>query len=132
MPEVHLWSLVPHTPGGGGEDDITIHRFPCVVGRHPDCDYRIDNPLVSRQHCALTLRDGRVWVEDLRSRNGTCLNGEPLRGARPLGDGDELDLAHLPFRVHLVGTLAEAVASHTAAARTPKAAGSWPARPWPR
>jgi CheY-like chemotaxis protein len=102
MPEVHLWSLVPHTPAC---DDfasvIVLRRFPCIVGRHPTCDYRINNPMISRHHCALSLRDGRVWIEDLHSSNGTRLNGEPLQGARPLEDGDQLDLALLPFRVRL-------------------------------
>jgi CheY-like chemotaxis protein len=101
MPEVHLWSLVPQAPGSDFASVIAISRFPCVVGRHPDCDYRINNPLISRHHCTLSLRDGQVWVEDLQSHNGTHLNGEPLRRARPLGDGDVLDLAHLPFRVRL-------------------------------
>jgi predicted component of type VI protein secretion system len=104
MPEVQLWSLVPRAPGA---DDfasvIAITRFPCVVGRHPDCDHHINNPLVSRRHCALSLRDGRVWVEDLGARNGTRLNGEPLQGARPLSDGDLLDLGHLPFGIRLPG-----------------------------
>jgi CheY-like chemotaxis protein len=108
MTEVQLWSLVPHPPGG---DDfasvIAVNRFPCVVGRHPDCDYRINNPLISRQHCAFSLRNGRVWVEDLQSRNGTRLNGEPLQGARPLEDGDLLDLGHLPFGVRLPGSRRE-------------------------
>src|SRR6476646_8649544 len=98
MPEVHLWSLVPHAPGSGDfASVIAISRFPCVIGRHPGCDYRINNPMISRQHCALSLRDDQVWVEDLQSRNGTRLNGELLQDAQPLGDGDVLDLAHLPF-----------------------------------
>jgi hypothetical protein len=41
--------------------------------------------------------DGRAWVKDLGSRNGTCLNGKPLTKARPLAEGDRLDLAGLPF-----------------------------------
>jgi pSer/pThr/pTyr-binding forkhead associated (FHA) protein len=57
--------------------------------------------MVSRRHCALSLRDGRVWVEDLGSRNGTRLNGQPLATPRPLEDGDRLEVAHLPFRVRL-------------------------------
>ena len=101
MPEVLLllaW--------GGGEPDaesalLPVTHFPCVVGRHTACDLFLGHPMVSRRHCALSLRDGRVWVEDLGSRSGTRLNGEPLAGARPLKDGDRLEVAHLPFRVRL-------------------------------
>jgi CheY-like chemotaxis protein len=49
-----------------------------------------------------------VWVEDLGSRNGTRLNGEPVAGARPLADGDRLELARLAFRVRLTGPPARA------------------------
>jgi CheY-like chemotaxis protein len=49
-----------------------------------------------------------VWVEDLGSRNGTRLNGAAVESARPLADGDRLDLARLAFRVRLAGTPAQA------------------------
>src|SRR5262249_8677591 len=76
---------------------IAVDQLPCVVGRHPGCDRLLPHPRVSRRHCAFWLRDGRAWVEDLGSRNGTRLNGEPLTKASPLGEGDRLDLAGLPF-----------------------------------
>jgi pSer/pThr/pTyr-binding forkhead associated (FHA) protein len=76
---------------------LAIDQFPCVVGRHPGCDRRVHNPVVSRRHCAFWLRDGRAWVQDLGSSNGTRLNGKPLTEARPLAEGDRLDLAGLTF-----------------------------------
>src|SRR5262249_22159278 len=69
-----------------------------------------------------SVRDGRVYVEDLGSRNGTRLNGEPLTGPRPLGDGDRLDLYYLPFQVRLLG--AAAVAPEAAAPDRAQAVGS--------
>jgi hypothetical protein len=79
--------LVPLRTDAWGSDHpdavIAIDRFPCVVGRHPDCDRRLHNPVVSRRHCAFWLRDGRAWVKDLGSRNGTGLNGKPPTGAAP-------------------------------------------------
>jgi predicted component of type VI protein secretion system len=80
---------------------IPVTRFPCVVGRGPECDRRVTDASVSRRHCLFTLRDGRAWVEDLGSSNGTRLNGEPLTAARPVADGDRLDLARLSFRARL-------------------------------
>jgi phosphoserine phosphatase RsbU/P len=61
-----------------------------LIGRHPDCDVVLDAPSVSRQHCAIDVQNGTATVEDLRSRNGTILNGVPLVAPRPLADGDEL------------------------------------------
>jgi CheY-like chemotaxis protein len=64
--------------------------------------------MISRRHCAISVRDGRVWVEDLGSRNGTRLNGAPVQAPCPLGDGDQLEVAHQCFHVRLVGSPARA------------------------
>jgi pSer/pThr/pTyr-binding forkhead associated (FHA) protein len=76
---------------------IAIGRLPCVLGRASACDYRIDNPTISRRHCALSYRAGQVWVEDLASRNGTRIDGEPVLAPRPVPDGATLQLAGLTF-----------------------------------
>jgi pSer/pThr/pTyr-binding forkhead associated (FHA) protein len=101
MTAVELLSLASGERADPIPVTLLINRFPCVVGRHSGADRRLSDPSVSRRHCAFTLRDGRVWVEDLGSLNGTRLNGETLESARPVADGDLLDLAHLRFRVRL-------------------------------
>ena len=124
MLQVQLLQLGPSFSDDEDQAPITITRFPFVVGRHPDCDHRIDDPTISRRHCAFSLRGRRVWVEDLGSRNGTRLNGEPLTEPRPLGDGDRLDLYYLPFQVRLVGAAAATVAPGAADPDRAQAAGS--------
>ncbi|MGP3983274.1 FHA domain-containing protein [Streptomyces sp. KR80] len=53
------------------------------IGRSADADVPLDDPDVSRLHCAVTVaEDGRVAVADLGSTNGTTLSGTPI-GARP-------------------------------------------------
>jgi CheY-like chemotaxis protein len=107
MPEVQLHSLGVESLGVDEASAWTspepIRHFPCVIGRHPECGCRVADPLVSRRHCVLTVRDGQVWVEDLGSRNGTRLNGEVLQGPLPLDDGDELEVGHLAFQVRVKG-----------------------------
>jgi CheY-like chemotaxis protein len=103
MPEVHLVPLRPDDPALGGRAAFVVSSFPCVLGRGAGCGHRLADPLVSRRHCELSLRDGQVWVEDFGSRNGTSLNHLRLRGARPLFDGDRLDLADCPFQARLAG-----------------------------
>ncbi len=61
-----------------------------VIGRHPGCDIVLDDASVSRQHAAVTVADGAAFIEDLRSRNGTSVNGQPLTVKRRLGEGDEI------------------------------------------
>ena len=99
MCQLTLRSIVPQ--GGGIPKELTITRFPSVLGRHSKCDCPINSPFISRRQCAFTLKDGEVWVADLGSRNGTGLNDEPLVTEHVLKDGDVLDLADYRFQVHL-------------------------------
>ena len=115
MAEVHLVPLRPDDPALGGRAVFVVSSFPCVLGRGRDCGQRLADPLVSRRHCELSLRGGQVFVEDLGSCNGTSLNRLRLRGARPLFDGDRLDLADCPFQARLAGTPAETAAPGDAA-----------------
>jgi CheY-like chemotaxis protein len=100
MTEIQLLRL---GPGGQESEPIRIRRFPCLLGRHADCDVRLGGSLVSRRHCGFFLREGRVWVEDLGSLNGTHLNRVPVEEARPLHGGDQLGVGVLTFRVCLIG-----------------------------
>jgi DNA-binding NtrC family response regulator len=45
------------------------------VGAAPSNDLCLPDRGVSRNHAEFTLRDGRVWVRDLGSRNGITLDG---------------------------------------------------------
>lgn len=61
-----------------------------VVGRGSDADVRIAMPEVSRRHARIVLRGHRATLEDLKSRNGTFLRGEPVNRPASLADGDEI------------------------------------------
>ena len=102
MRGIYLRDISQQLLKGDGEDaGVLVTHFPFVIGRHKDCDYRIDNPFISRHHCTLFLQDGQVWVQDLVSYNGTFINHERLDRPRPLHDGDSLQVAYVPFRVDL-------------------------------
>jgi pSer/pThr/pTyr-binding forkhead associated (FHA) protein len=102
MLEVYLLNLRANGPEQASAAAlIPITRFPCVLGRAPECDRRVNDASISRRHCVFTLRDDQAWVEDLGSSNGTRLNGEALTGARPIEDGDRIDLARLSFQARL-------------------------------
>jgi len=72
-----------------------------TVGRGGGCGIVLaDDSFVSTVHARVFRRDGTVYVEDLGSRNGTLLNGEPLANAAPLRRGDHVQFGQ---------TVAEAV-----------------------
>jgi diguanylate cyclase (GGDEF)-like protein len=62
-----------------------------IIGRSRAVDIRIDDTGVSREHCRIVRRDGRVFIQDLESRNGTLLNGSPIT-SMPLAPGDRIQL----------------------------------------
>jgi ABC transport system ATP-binding/permease protein len=62
----------------------------------------LDHPNVSRRHAALAIVDGAVVLRDLGGINGTYVNGERLRGARRLIQGDRIDIG--PFQLTFDGT----------------------------
>ena len=59
-------------------DRLRLSKERMVIGRHQACDVVIDLSAVSRQHAAVTIAGGEFFIEDLRSRNGTMVNGRPL------------------------------------------------------
>jgi hypothetical protein len=58
-----------------------------IIGRARDADFRLDDPNVSRQHALVYWEDGRLFLRDLGSTNGTLVNGRPVTSAS-LADGD--------------------------------------------
>jgi hypothetical protein len=51
---------------------------PITVGRARKCDLRFDDPSVSKLHAHLTISDGGLVLKDMKSLNGTLLNGQPV------------------------------------------------------
>jgi pSer/pThr/pTyr-binding forkhead associated (FHA) protein len=100
MPQFVL-RLSPDLPGEEFLDDVVVDQFPCVLGRHPECDFQVNLPFISRHHCSLFLHEGQVWVQDLNSRNGTAVNDREALRPQVLQDGDQLRLASVAFHVAL-------------------------------
>ncbi|MGW9304118.1 FHA domain-containing protein [Streptomyces cyaneofuscatus] len=65
-------------PDAGGVH--LLHGGQIRIGRSAEADVPLDDPDVSRLHCAVTVsEDGRVSVADLGSTNGTSLDGAEVR-----------------------------------------------------
>jgi len=63
-----------------------------TVGRKPDNDLVIDNPAISGHHARILKQAGSYFVEDLKSTNGTYLNGKRVLKSG-LRSKDEIGLA---------------------------------------
>ncbi len=62
---------------------------PQLIGRSSEALPMTDNT-VSRRHAELTPDDGQWFVRDLKSQNGTYVNGSQITSRRMLKDGDEI------------------------------------------
>lgn len=63
-----------------------------VLGRSPDCQVTIEDPLVSRRHACISLMGSHPTIHDLGSRNGVRLNGELVTGRAVLQHNDRVRL----------------------------------------
>ena len=72
---------------------IAIYGPKFVIGRDRSCHLRLGSAMVSKLHSAIELRDGRIFVRDLGSTNGTIVDGRTLRDAETeLRDGDRIQI----------------------------------------
>lgn len=63
-----------------------------LLGRGPLADLEVKDPAVSRRHAQISLSDGRCFVADLGSGNGTFVNGQRLTAPVALAEGDQVRL----------------------------------------
>lgn len=85
----------------GSSEDILLTHYPFVLGsRTKNCDYTINNPLISRKHAVIWNDGGDFFVEDVGSTNGTYVNGERIPSCEKirLVKGDKVEFANLKYR----------------------------------
>ncbi len=91
------WLVVER--GGGLEQG---RRFDLIgglsVGRSKEADVQIEDRYASSLHARVFSREGRFYVEDMNSTNGTLLNGATLQGEAELIDGDGVQIGDTVFR----------------------------------
>lgn len=75
------------TGGSLSGTSLPLGSAPIVIGRSPACTIVLDDSYASSQHARIYQSDGTWWIEDLRSTNGTFVNGERVVSPRPLGLG---------------------------------------------
>jgi predicted component of type VI protein secretion system len=94
-------SLVVLAEGKMQGKAIPVTGAAFIIGRDPQCQLRPASPLISKQHCALLERDGKVFVRDFGSTNGTFINDRQLKGEIEVQHGDCLKAGPLAFRLEM-------------------------------
>jgi DNA-binding winged helix-turn-helix (wHTH) protein len=68
-----------------------------VIGRARDAAIRIDSGGVSRHHARIVVNEGEAIIEDLGSKNGTFIEGQPIAGVCVLKAGHEIRIGPVAF-----------------------------------
>jgi DNA-binding winged helix-turn-helix (wHTH) protein len=81
-----------------------MHSQELTIGRGGNCDIVLPEQQISREHVRIRKDQDRYLVQDLESKNGTHVNGEPLMSeARELREGDEIQIA-LCVKLKFIGS----------------------------
>jgi pSer/pThr/pTyr-binding forkhead associated (FHA) protein len=72
-------------------ESCVVPDAPLVVGRQPDCDFVIHDPLLSRRHFKVSRdAEGEYLLEDLGSKNATFVNARQVQAPEVLHYGDRI------------------------------------------
>jgi pSer/pThr/pTyr-binding forkhead associated (FHA) protein len=84
-----------------GKQEFVLDTGENLVGRDPAAPVYVDHPSVSRRHARILVRPERAVLEDLKSRNGTYLEGKRIDTPAEIHDGAIIGLGPitLTFRV---------------------------------
>lgn len=88
---------VLHGSKAGREVKVSVPEF--IIGRGEGAHLRPRSDLISRHHCVIVVNESGVLIRDLKSRNGTFLNGEQIDGEQPLKVGDHVKVGKLEFEI---------------------------------
>lgn len=92
--------------------EIKLPQF--LIGRDPQCHLRPASPLISKRHCAIIQRDGKAFLRDFGSTNGSFVNDEPIEGEVEIHHDDQLKIGPIGFIVRIeAGTPAKTPAPAT-------------------
>ena len=72
-----------------------------TIGRHHDREIMLDDARVSRSHAKLTIGTDDISIEDLRSGNGTLLDGKAITQSR-WRPGQKIRIGHFQFELEFV------------------------------
>lgn len=84
---------------GGKRDTRELTDGSYIIGRAESCRIHLPFPDVSERHAILTVRNGTAILEDLRSSNGTYINGERLDEPVTLDGGMVVQVGESMLRV---------------------------------
>ena len=98
--KLQMGAVLVGTDGPSRGRLILLGATEVSLGRHENNSVAIDDVAASKHHCVIRPSGGRFQVHDLKSRNGTFVNGVPVTDWM-LQDDDEIRVGESVFRFQL-------------------------------
>lgn len=87
---------IHYTKQDGEAKDFELSERSITIGRSPDADIILLDEKVSRVHCGIRFWDGDFYIKDLKSKNGTIVNGRRVEVAK-LSPADMIKIGSYTF-----------------------------------
>ena len=98
----------------GSKKVFPVRNKATILGRRPDCDLCIPLQVISRRHCQISQETNLLKIRDLRSSNGTYVNGSKIENEMDAKPGDRIQVGPLTFTVQIDGKPGEITAPDNA------------------
>ncbi len=85
-------AMLSFNKGANEGERIELTEEKTVLGRNADCTVVLNVPAVSREHALIRRIQGRYYIEDMKSRNGTLVNNQEISTRTLLKDNDRIKI----------------------------------------
>lgn len=103
-----------------GKRQFVLDRTENLLGRDPDATVYIDHPSVSRRHARISIHSARAVLEDLKSRNGTFLDGRHVERPTEIHHGAIIGLGPITLTFVVLAAVASTLPMGESSAPTRK------------
>jgi pSer/pThr/pTyr-binding forkhead associated (FHA) protein len=90
--------LLLYEDSQGKTCQVQLTELGLTIGRSTDCDITLSDEKASRMHCGIRFEDNHFLLRDLKSKNGTFLNDEPI-DTESIRPGDRFRVGSTIFHV---------------------------------
>jgi pSer/pThr/pTyr-binding forkhead associated (FHA) protein len=88
------------TEKGGKPREAVVAQNEATFGRVQDNDVVLPKGNISKRHARIVLRDGKLIIVDLKTTNGTFVNGKRISSPQVLRDGDKIYIGDFTIEAH--------------------------------
>ncbi|MCI0376230.1 MAG: SpoIIE family protein phosphatase [Gemmataceae bacterium] len=85
-------ALLSFLKGANAGSTIELMGDKIILGRNQDCNVVLNVPAVSREHAVIRRIQGKFYIEDMKSRNGTFVNNKEISTRTLLKDNDKIKI----------------------------------------